>query len=237
MSARRVALAGLALALGAARASARDAPKPEIAPACEATDAPTTGPGSLDPFRPPAPRAVELNAAGKIPYRQGKWDEARAQYRAAEAADPEFLAPRLNVACSFVRQERFGEATAEVVALLDRAYVPWAREILDAADLGALKVRAENREIQRAMGASAARWGAAVADALPFIARQRAPLRVPDGPGVFLLNPHQEIWAYAPRTERYLQVTAEDGHVVALAPSSDGRRIVYVTAEKLVRGA
>jgi hypothetical protein len=193
--------------------------------------------GSLDPFRAPAPKAAELNAAAKIPYRLGKWDEARAQYRAAEAADAEFLAPRLNVACSFVRQERFAEATAEVVALLDRAYVPWAREILDATDLGALEVRPEMKEIERAMAASAAKWGAGLHDSLLFVARQHPPLRVPDGPGIFLLNPHQEIWAYAARTRRYQQVTAEDGHVVAMAPSPDGARVVYVTAEKLVRGA
>jgi hypothetical protein len=192
--------------------------------------------GSPDPFRPPRASAVELNAAGKAPYRQGKWDEARAQYRAAEAADPEFLAPKLNIACSFVRQERFAEATAEVVALVGRAYVPWAREVLEAADLGALEVRPEGKQIQAAMAAAAARWGAAASEGLLFIARQRPPLRVPDGAGVFILNPHQEIWAYLPRTARYLQVTAEDGHVVALAPAPDGRSLLYVTAEKLVRG-
>ena len=53
-----------------------------------------TGPAWRDPFRAPAPAATELNAAAKVLYRQGKWEEARAQYRAAEAADPDFLAPR-----------------------------------------------------------------------------------------------------------------------------------------------
>jgi hypothetical protein len=198
---------------------------------------PPPDPGSLDPFRPVAPKAAELNAAGKVPYRQGKWDEARAQYRAALAADPEFLAPRLNIASSFVRQDRFAEATAEVVALIEKAYVPWAREILEAADLGALKVRPEMKEIDRAMAASAARWGEGLGESLIFVARQRPPLRVPDGPGVFILNQRQELWAYTPRTQRYRQLTAEDGHVVAMARSADGRRILYVTAEKLVRGA
>jgi hypothetical protein len=197
---------------------------------------PATEPGSLDPFRPPAAKAVELNAAGKAPYRLGKWDEARAQYRAALAADPEFLAPRLNIASSFVRQERFKEATAEVVGLLGSAYVPWSREVLEAADLGALKVRPEMKEIERAMAASAARWGEGLDESLIFIARQRAPLRVPDGPGVFVLNPRQELWAYTPRTQRYRQLTSEDGHVVAMARSGDGRRVLFVTAEKLVRG-
>ena len=76
--------------------------------------------------------------------RTGNGRKRASKYRAAEAADPEFLAPRLNVACSFVRQERFAEATAEVEALLARAYVPWAREVLEAADLGALKVHARD---------------------------------------------------------------------------------------------
>jgi hypothetical protein len=204
--------------------------------ACQ-SDAPAPGPGSLDPFRPPVLRAAELNAAGKIPYRQGKWEEARAQYRAAEAADPELLAAKLNVACSFVREERFAEATAEVVALLDRGYVPWAREILEAADLGALKARPEGKEIKRAMAAASARWSEGLPASVLFIARKGSALRVPDGPGVFILNPHQEVWAFTPRTRRYRQLTAEDGHVVALARSPDGKSIVYVTAEKLVRGA
>jgi hypothetical protein len=208
---------------------------PAARDAC-ASAGPAPGPGDLDPFRPPTARAAELNAAGKAPYRQGKWDEARAQYRAAEAADPEFLAPKLNVACSFVRQERFTEATAEVVSLLERAYVPWAREVGEAADLGALKVRPEMNDIRRALVASAARWADGLPGSALFVARQRAKLRVPDGPGVFILNPHQEVWAFTPATRRYRQVTAEDGHVVALARGFGGR-IAYVTAAKLVRGA
>jgi hypothetical protein len=229
----------LAAVLAASPANAKPGKKPakpqKADPCAFAPE--SAGPGTLEPFKPPATRAAELNAAAKVPYRQGKWDEARAQYREALKVDPAFLAPKLNVACSFVRQERFAEATAEVAGLLEHAYVPWAREILDAADLGALKVRPEMKEIQRAMAASAARWGEGLDEAFLYVARQRAPLRVPDGPGVFLLNPSQEVWAYLPRTQRYRQLTAEDGHVVALARSADGQRIAYVTAEKLVRGA
>jgi hypothetical protein len=236
-AARAAALvAALGALAGGAGRGALARPKVSAVEPC-GSDAGATGPGSLDPFRPPAPRAVELNAAGLVPYRQGKWEEARAQYRAALAADSEFLAPRLNIASSFVRQERFAEATAEVVALLDLAYVPWAREVREAADLGALKARPEGKEIERAMAASASKWGEGLDASELFVARLRPPLHVPDGAGTFILNPRQEVWAYAPRTRRYRQLTAEDGHVVALARSADRRRILYVTAEKLVRGA
>jgi hypothetical protein len=196
------------------------------------------GPGVVDPFRPPDPKATALNAEGKTLYRQEKWEAARTQYRAAEAADPTFLAPRLNVACSFVRQERFGEATAEARALLDLAYVPWAREILEAADLGALKVQPQMVEIRRAMADAAARWGTGLAESLIFVARQRPPLHVPaTGAGEFILNPHQEVYAFLPTSGRFRQLTAEDGHVLAVVRTPDGRRIVYVTGEKLLRGA
>jgi hypothetical protein len=210
---------------------------PGAGPAC-LPPAPQPGPGIPDPFRPPDPKATELNAAGKTLYRQEKWEAARAQYRAAETADPNFLAPRLNVACSFVRQERFAEATAEVRALLDRAYVPWGREVLEAADLGALKVQPQMVEIRRAMAAAAASWGAGLDESLIFVARQRSPLHVPPtGAGEFILNPHQEVYAFTPSTGRFRQLTAEDGHVLAVARAPDRRRIVYVTGEKLVRGA
>lgn len=198
---------------------------------------PAPGVGTVDPFRAPVPAATELNAAGKTLYRQGKWDDARAKYRAAEAADPAFLAPRLNVACSFVRQERFPEAAEEVKTLLARAYVPWAREVLEAADLGALKVRPEMGELRAAMAAAAAAWGAGLDDAVLLVGRSRAPLRIPpEGDGVFILNPHQEVFAFLPETGRFRQLTAEDGRVLAFVRSNDGRRIVYATADKLVRG-
>jgi len=198
----------------------------------------TAGQGVVDPFRAPDSQATELNAAAKVLYRQGKWEEARTEYRAAEAADPTFLAPRLNVACSFVREERFGEAVKEVRALLDRAYVPWSREVLEAADLGALKVQPQMAELERAMASAAAAWGAGLEESVIFVGRLRPPLHVPPGiPGEFILNPHQEVFAFTPSTGLYRQLTAEDGHVVAVALAPDRSRIVYVTAASLVRGA
>jgi hypothetical protein len=197
---------------------------------------PAAGPGVADPFRAPEPRATELNAAAKVLYRQGKWEEARAQYRAAEAADPTFLAPRLNVACSFVRQERFAEAVAEIRALIERAYVPWSREVLEAADLGALKVQPQMTEVRQVLGAAALAWGAGLEESVIFVGRMRPPLHVPPGSGEFILNPHQELFAFLPASGRFRQLTAEDGHVVAAARSADGRRVVYLTAQKLVRG-
>lgn len=195
-------------------------------------------PGSLDPFHAPLAKATELNSAGKTYYRDGKWEEARIEYRAAVDADPAFLAPRLNVACSFVRQERFAEATAEVEALLKLAYVPWAREVLEAADLGALKPRPEMAQIRRAMATAATAWGAGLDEAVLFVGRARAPLKIPEaGPGFFVLNPHQEVYAFLPSTGLYRQLTSEDGRVLAMAPTPDRRRVVYVTADRLIRGA
>ena len=221
----------------------RGASAHQAAPAClpvPAAAGTAPGPGAVDPFRPPAPEATALNAAAKSLYRQGQWAEARAKYHAAELADPDFLAPALNIACSFVRQERFDEATHEVIRLLDRAFVPWSREILVAADLGALKVQPQMAQVQRALADGARRWGAALDTDLLFVARQREPLKLPPaqdaaGPVVLVLGLHQEVFAWSPVTGRYRQITAEDGHVLAMVPSSDHRSVLYVTGEKLVR--
>lgn len=63
------------------------------------------------------------------------------------------------------------------------------------------------------------------------------PLRIPEqGDGVFILNPHQEVYAFIPETGRFRQLTAEDGRVLAFVRSKDRRRITYATADKLVRG-
>ncbi|HVY39425.1 MAG TPA: hypothetical protein VHM31_15895 [Polyangia bacterium] len=220
----------LAVALAALLAT------PAAPPVCLPSP-PRPGLGAADPFRPPAPEATALNADGKVVYRQGKWDDARAKYRAAEEADPDFLAPRLNVACSFVRQERFDDAVAEVRALLDLAYMPWSREVLEAADLGALKVQPQMAAVRAALASAAAAWGRGLDDAVVFVGRQRAPLRIPpEGNGEFILNPHQEVYAYLPETGRFRQLTADDGHVVAVARSADRRRLLTVTAQKWIRG-
>jgi hypothetical protein len=92
-------------------------------------------------------------------------------------------------------------------------------------------------EIRRALAAAAGKWGEGLDTAVLFVGRQKAPLRIPDtGAGVFILNPHQELYAFLPELGLHRQLTAEDGRVLLAARSADGRRVTYVTAEKLVRG-
>jgi hypothetical protein len=100
-------------------------------------------PGEATVAPAPDPAAQALNAEGKQLYRDRRWEEARTRYRAAASKDPTFHAPSLNAACALARQERFAAAADEAAALVQRAYVPWAREVLEAADLAALHVRPE----------------------------------------------------------------------------------------------
>lgn len=207
------------------------------APACPASEV-MPGSGVADPFHVPSDAAKQLNADALAFYRQGKWEEARQKYRAAEAADPQFLAAALNVACSFVRQERFADAVTEVKRLLDTAYLPWSEELATAADLGALKVRPEGKGLRAILDEDRKKWSEGLSDDVLFVARTRAPLKLgnagADAGGTFVLGPHQEVFAWSPRTRRYRQLTSEQGRVLLLARSHDGRRIAYVTGEKLL---
>jgi hypothetical protein len=184
----------------------------------------------------PAAEAMRLNGEGKQLYRQERWAEARAKYRAALAADPDLLGAQLNVACSFSRQGLYAEAADEVAKLVHRAFVPWNRETVEAADLGILQDQEVYARVQNARTEAAATWGKAVRDGIFFVARTKPPVNVV-GQGILVLSLNQELFAWIPETGRYFQVTAEDGHVLAYAVSSDRRRVAYLLAGKLVRQA
>jgi len=200
---------------------------PASAPAPEA-------PGFTAVAKLPAAEAMRLNSEGKQLYRQEHWPEAREKYRAALAADPDFLGARLNVACSFSRQGRYAEAADEAAALIRRAFVPWNRETLEAADLGILQDQPVYAKVLAARSEAAVSWGKLVREGVLFVARTKPPLRVA-GQGVLVLGLNQELFAWIPETGRYVQVTAEDGRVLAFAVSPDGRRIAYLLGGKVIR--
>ena len=224
---------------GAGGAGAESKPADVVAANVCFPAAATAGAGVVDPFHAPPEEARRMNADGTAAYRLGRWDEARAKFRAARGRDPEFLAPSLNVAGSFVRQERFAEAVDEATRLLDAAFLPWAAEIATSADLGALKVVPEGKRLRAATEAARARWAAALADDVILVARTRAPLKLAEPVEgqvtALVLGPRQEVFAWSPQTRRYRQLTSEEGRVLVVARSRDGRRVAYATAEKLIR--
>jgi hypothetical protein len=207
---------------------------------CPAADgaalAPLSGLLPAVPAPPPAPAAFALNRAGRDLYRQRRWEDARQSYRAALAADPAFLAPRLNIACSFVQDDRFDAAVAEARTLLGAGFVPWAREIEEAADLAPLRARPEHASLRAAMAPAGRAWGEPLLGALLFVARTGPAVNLP-AEGTLVLSLAQEIFGYLPASGAYRQVTAEDGRVLGFVRSADGRTVAFVRAGKLVRVA
>ncbi len=197
--------------------------------------APALGmPGQVAAVKLPAQSAMRENAEGKKLYREEDFAKARERYRAALAADPDFLDARLNLACAFSREGRFREAAGEAVKLIRSAYVPWQREVREATDLGILQDQKDWARVVQAMSSEATAWGGVVGKSVLFVARTRPPINV-SGEGVLVLRLNQEIFAWNPETGRYLQVTSEDGHVLGFARSADGRRVAYLLGGKLVR--
>jgi hypothetical protein len=205
-----------------------------FAAACPASAPAPDTPGFTAVAKLPAAEAMRLNSEGKQLYRQERWTDAREKYRAALAADPDFLGAQLNVACSYSRQGRYAEAAEEAATLIRRAFVPWSREAQEAADLGILQDEPVYTKVQAARSEAAASWGKLVRDGVLFVARTKPPLNVA-GQGVLVLGLNQELFAWIPETGRYVQVTAEDGRVLAYAVSADGGRIAYLLGGKLLR--
>jgi hypothetical protein len=184
---------------------------------------------------PPAQAAMDLNREGKALYREGHFAEARAKYEQALLADPEFLAPSLNRACAFAREEKFLPAAQEATALIRRAYVPWGKDVMEAADLGALQIRPRWATVlQSTLVESAPAWGKLVQAGLLLVARNQPPVKL-QGQGTLVLGLNQDIYAWSPQSGRFLQVTAEDGRVLAFVRSSDGRKLVLLRAGRLLR--
>jgi hypothetical protein len=203
--------------------------------ACPAAAPDANGPGQAQVAHLPPQEAMDINREGKILYRDGRFAEARAKYELARKVDSDFLAPWLNLACAYAREDHFAEATEQAVALIRRAYVPGAREVMEAADLGALQIRAPLlAKLRSALAEASTEWGKAAQGGLLFVARTQPPVKL-EGQGVLVLGMNQEIYTWLPRSGRYLPMTAEDGRVLALVESPDGRRIVFVRAGRLVR--
>jgi hypothetical protein len=196
---------------------------------------PCTAPApSSHPFRRPGRAAFDLNRQGREHYRARRWEEARARYREALNADPTFLAPRLNIACAHAQQERFAEAVSEASELARAEFVPWAREIREAADLAPLHARPEMKVLRGQLEAAGRAWGASLQGALLFVARRAPAVNLPPR-GVLYLGLEQEILGWLPASGMYRQVTAEEGRVLGFVQSVDGHIVVYVRAGRLVR--
>ena len=202
-------------------------------PSCTCPCAPASA--SLLPT--PRQEAFQLNREGRDLYRQRRWAEARQRYAAALAADPQFLGPRLNLATAHAQQGQFAEAVREAIALVDRAFVPWAREVQEAADLAPLHGRPERQALDAAIARAGAAWGAQLNGALLFVGRLRPPVRLPapDVAGTLHLGLEQEIFAWDPASGALRQVTADDGRVVGFVAAAGGRTLFYVRAGKLIR--
>jgi hypothetical protein len=205
-----------------------------FAAVCPASLAAPGTPGLAAVAPLPSAEAMRLNAEGKRLYRLERWVEAQEKYRASLAADPDFLGAGLNLACALSRQSRYAEAADEAARLIRHAYVPWGREVVEAADLGILQDRGDWAKIEAARAEARVAWGKRVRDGVLFVARTKPPVNV-DHEGVLVLGLAQEIFAWIPETGRYFQLTAEDGRVLALARSADGNRVAYLLAGKLIR--
>ena len=209
-------------ALAAAAATGQPPASP---PACRPPAAPGVRCRSIC-FTLPTRRPRSSTARRRPFTADGKWEEARIEYRAAEKADPTFLAPRLNVACSFVRQERFARPPPRRGAAR-RASFPGAR------GAGGRRPRARSSPARRSR-ASAGRPGGS----RPPLGRDGL-----DGAALFVgagaatapdsahrrrglhHDPHQEVYAFLPETGLSASSRTRTGASLAIPPAPDRRRI------------
>lgn len=183
----------------------------------------------------PSEAALRLNLDAAALYKQRNYKEAAAKYKQADNIDPQFLAPRLNLAGLLVRQDKHAEAASVVEKLLHDGFVPWHQQAREATDLAALWARQNETPLPAAVASAARGWGADVLQGVLMLSRLKPPIRLAPQDGPLPLFPQQEIVSWNPRTGRFLQVTSHNGRVLAFVRAKTGNSVVFVTAEKLWR--
>ncbi len=183
----------------------------------------------------PSEAALRLNLDAAALYKQRNYKAAAAKYRQADDIDPQFLAPRLNLAGLLVRQDKHAEAAAVLKTLLHDGFVPWHQQAREATDLAALWARQSETQLTAAVASAAAGWGADVMQGVLMLSRLKPPIRLAPQDGPLPLFPQQEIVSWNPRTGRFLQVTSHNGRVLAFVRAKAGNTVVFVTADKLWR--
>ena len=181
----------------------------------------------------PSAKAMSLNAEGKSAYRHEHFDIAVERYKQAFEVDPSMVSAEFNMACGLSRLHRDAEAIEHASNAIRQACVPWAREVFESADLAVLAGTPQWSSVEQVRKTSCLDWGAQASEGTFFVARNHPPVNL-NGEGVLVLKLYQEVFSYQPSTGRYLQVTSEDGNVLAIAVAPDNRMLAYVTGTKLI---
>lgn len=224
---------------------------PVTAPAAGAAGKPTVPEGP--PAAPKAPVGMQnpfphLTTEASAPFNRGwaalklkKYDDAATAFGEVATQLPDYLNARYQAARALVLAGKMPEARAQFEELLRRNYVGYGDRASKQKELAPFRASPEWTAYQAAEARARADYAEGLAAGLVVVARTGtvdAPsFAVGKTAGVqeAKLDWKQEVYHYDVAAARFRPLTASDGHVLAALRSSDGKRLVLVTADRIGR--
>lgn len=225
-------------------------PTPQTTPPLEQKDPkeavkPVEKPAPLPPVGMVEPFPHLTNAAGK-PFNSGwaamkakKYDDAAAAFTEVTTALPDYLQARFQAARAHLLANNATATRQELEALLSRNYVAYAGRAENGKEFAAFRTSPEFPAYQKAAATLHTAYAQGLDRGFTLIGRSGgvdAPAFAPGKtPGVTeaKLELKQEAYHYDVDSSRYRPLTATDGHVLTAMRSSDGKRLAFISVDKL----
>lgn len=235
-------------------------PPPAVNPAGPAGAPAATAAGATQPAvvekpaaAPKAPVGMQnpfphLTTEASAPFNRGwaalkakKYEDAAAAFGEVGMQLPDYLNARYQAARALVLAGKLAEARAQFEELLRRSYVGYSDRISKQKELAPFRASAEWAAYQQAEARVRADYAEGLAQGLVLVARAGAvdPLAFAAsktaGVQEAKLDWKQEVYHYDVAAARFRPLTASDGHVLVALRSPDGKRLVFVTADRVAR--
>ena len=189
-----------------------------------------------------------LTSEASAPFNRGwaalktkKYDDAAAAFSEVATQLPDYLNARYQAARALVLAGKMPEARVQLEELLRRSYVAYADRASKQKELAPFRASPEWTAYQQGEARARTDYAEGLGTGLILVARSGAvdPLTFAAGKTAgqqeAKLDWKQEVYHYDVAAARFRPLTASDGHVLAALRSPDGKRLVFVTADRLAR--
>ena len=214
----------------------REAAKPVEAP----KPVPVQTVGMADPFPHLSNQAGKSFNGGWAAMKAKKYEDAATAFSAVVTELPDYLTARFQAARAQLLANNATAARQELEELLARNFIAFAGRAENGKEFASFRTSPEYPAYEKAVVRLRSAYAQGLDRGFTLVARSSgldappsfAPGKTP-GVGEAKLELKQEAYHYDIDANRYRPLTATDGHVVAALRSPDGKRLAFLSADKV----
>lgn len=203
--------------------------------------APKVTVGMLNPFPHLTTEASPPFNRGWAALKTKKFADAATAFGEVATQLPDYLNARYQAARALVLAGKMAEARAQFEELLQRNFVGYVERAGKQKELAPFRASPEWATYEQAVARVRTDYAGGLGQGLVVVARSGSvdPLAFAAGKTAGVqeakLDWKQEVYHFDVASARYRPLTSTDGHVLAAMRSSDGKRLAWVTAERVAR--